>query len=163
MKYLRGLQDSVKQIEQMFTDYEDIGLLIEMSEEEPDDDTIQEIQDDLERFKEEFEELRIQTLLTGEYDKCSAILTIHAGAGGTESCDWASMLYRMYTRWAEKKGYSVEVLDYLEGDVAGIKGVTIEIQGENAYGYLRSEKGVHRLVRISPFNAAGKLRLHPAM
>ena len=140
----------------MFTDYEDIGLLIEMSEEEPDDDTIQEIQDDLERFKEEFEELRIQTLLTGEYDKCSAILTIHAGAGGTESCDWASMLYRMYTRWAEKKGYSVEVLDYLEGDVAGIKGVTIEIQGENAYGYLRSEKGVHRLVRISPFNAAGK-------
>ena len=127
-----------------------------MSEEEPDDDTIQEIQDDLERFKEEFEELRIQTLLTGEYDKCSAILTIHAGAGGTESCDWASMLYRMYTRWAEKKGYSVEVLDYLEGDVAGIKGVTIEIQGENAYGYLRSEKGVHRLVRISPFNAAGK-------
>ena len=156
MKYLRGLQDSVKQIEQMFTDYEDIALLIEMSEEEPDDDTIQEIQEDLERFKEEFEELRIQTLLTGEYDKCSAILTIHAGAGGTESCDWASMLYRMYTRWAEKKGYSVEVLDYLEGDVAGIKGVTIEIQGENAYGYLRSEKGVHRLVRISPFNAAGK-------
>lgn len=156
MKYLRGLQDSVKQIEQMFADYEDIGLLIEMSEEEPDDDTIQEIQEDLERFKEEFEELRIQTLLTGEYDKCSAILTIHAGAGGTESCDWASMLYRMYTRWAEKKGYSVEVLDYLEGDVAGIKGVTIEIQGENAYGYLRSEKGVHRLVRISPFNAAGK-------
>lgn len=156
MKYLRGLQDSVKQIEQMFTDYEDIGLLIEMSEEEPDDDTIQEIQEDLERFKEEFEELRIQTLLTGEYDKCSAILTIHAGAGGTESCDWASMLYRMYTRWAEKKGYSVEVLDYLEGDVAGIKSVTIEIQGENAYGYLRSEKGVHRLVRISPFNAAGK-------
>lgn len=156
MKYLRGLQDSVKQIEQMFTDYEDIGFLIEMSEEEPDDDTIQEIQEDLERFKEEFEELRIQTLLTGEYDKCSAILTIHAGAGGTESCDWASMLYRMYTRWAEKKGYSVEVLDYLEGDVAGIKSVTIEIQGENAYGYLRSEKGVHRLVRISPFNAAGK-------
>ena len=138
----------------MFTDYEDIGLLIEMSEEEPDDDTIQEIQDDLERFKEEFEELRIQTLLTGEYDKCSAILTIHAGAGGTESCDWASMLYRMYTRWAEKKGYSVEVLDYLEGDVAGIKGVTIEIQGENAYGYLRSGKRCAPSVRISPFNIA---------
>ena len=164
MKYLRGLQDSVKQIEQMFTDYEDIGFLIEMSEEEPDDDTIQEIQEDLERFKEEFEELRIQTLLTGEYDKCSAILTIHAGAGGTESCDWVSMLYRMYTRWAEKKGYSVEVLDYLEGDVAGIKSVTIEIQGENAYGYLRSEKGVHRLVRISPFNEQvnDRLRLHLA-
>lgn len=96
------------------------------------------------------------TLLTGEYDRDHAIVTLHAGAGGTESCDWANMLYRMYTRWAEKKGFSVEVLDYLEGDVAGIKGVTFEVRGENAYGYLRSEKGVHRLVRISPFNAAGK-------
>lgn len=140
----------------METDYEDLGLLIEMSEEEPDEDTINEIQEELERFVEEFEELRIQTLLTGEYDKNNAIVSLHAGAGGTESCDWAGMLYRMYTRWAEKKGYTVEVLDYLEGDVAGIKGVTFEVQGENAYGYLRSEKGVHRLVRISPFNAAGK-------
>ena len=156
MKLLRSLQDSVKQIEQMYADYEDLGLLIEMSEEDPDEDTISEIQEDLERFQSEFEELRIQTLLTGEYDKNNAIVSLHAGAGGTESCDWAGMLYRMYTRWAEKKGYTVEVLDYLEGDVAGIKGVTFEVQGENAYGYLRSEKGVHRLVRISPFNAAGK-------
>ena len=146
----------MKQIEQMYEDYEDMGLLIEMSEEDPDEDTISEIQEDLERFRSEFEELRIQTLLTGEYDKNNAIVSLHAGAGGTESCDWAGMLYRMYTRWAEKKGYTVEVLDYLEGDVAGIKGVTFEVQGENAYGYLRSEKGVHRLVRISPFNAAGK-------
>ncbi len=156
MKLLRSLQDAVKKIEQMYADYEDIGLLIEMSEEEPDDETIDEIREELERFKAEFEELRIQTLLTGEYDKNHAIMSIHAGAGGTESCDWASMLYRMYTRWAEKKGFTVEVLDYLEGDVAGIKGVTFEVRGENAYGYLRSEKGVHRLVRISPFNAAGK-------
>lgn len=156
MKLLKSLQDSVKQIEQMYTDYEDIGLLIEMSEEEPDDGTIAEIQEELERFVSEFEELRIQTLLTGEYDKNNAIVSLHAGAGGTESCDWAGMLYRMYTRWAERKGYTLEVLDYLEGDVAGIKGVTFEVQGENAYGYLRSEKGVHRLVRISPFNAAGK-------
>lgn len=156
MKLLRSLQDAVKKIEQMYVDYEDIGLLIEMSEEEPDDETIDEIREELERFKAEFEELRIQTLLTGEYDKNHAIMSIHAGAGGTESCDWASMLYRMYTRWAEKKGFTVEVLDYLEGDVAGIKGVTFEVRGENAYGYLRSEKGVHRLVRISPFNAAGK-------
>lgn len=140
----------------METDYEDLGLLIEMSEEEPDEDTINEIQEELKRFVSEFEELRIQTLLTGEYDKNNAIVSLHAGAGGTESCDWAGMLYRMYTRWAEKKGYTIEVLDYLEGDVAGIKGVTFEVQGENAYGYLRSEKGVHRLVRISPFNAAGK-------
>ena len=156
MKLLRSLQDSVKKIEKMYADYEDIGLLIEMSEEEPDDETIEEIREDLERFQEEFEELRIGTLLTGEYDRNDAIMSIHAGAGGTESCDWASMLYRMYTRWAEKKGFTVEVLNYLEGDVAGIKGVTFEVRGENAYGYLRSEKGVHRLVRISPFNAAGK-------
>ena len=156
MKLLRSIQDSVKKIEKMYADYEDIGLLIEMSEEEPDDETIEEIREDLERFQEEFEELRIGALLTGEYDRNDAIMSIHAGAGGTESCDWASMLYRMYTRWAEKKGFTVEVLDYLEGDVAGIKGVTFEVRGENAYGYLRSEKGVHRLVRISPFNAAGK-------
>ncbi|MCI7628538.1 MAG: peptide chain release factor 2 [Blautia glucerasea] len=156
MKHLRSLQDSVKKIEKLYSDYDDLNLLIEMSEEEPDDDTISEIEEELTRFGEEFEELRIQTLLTGEYDKCNAIVTLHAGAGGTESCDWTGMLYRMYSRWAEKKGFSLEVLDYLEGDVAGIKGVTFEIAGENAYGYLRSEKGVHRLVRISPFNAAGK-------
>ena len=136
--------------------FKDLGLLIEMSQEEQDEETVQEIEEELLRFEGEFEELRIQTLLTGEYDRDHAIVTLHAGAGGTESCDWANMLYRMYTRWAEKKGFSVEVLDYLEGDVAGIKGVTFEVRGENAYGYLRSEKGVHRLVRISPFNAAGK-------
>ena len=99
---------------------------------------------------------RIQTLLSGKYDSSNAIVTLHAGAGGTESCDWAGMLYRMYSRWAEKKGFSVEVLDYLDGDVAGLKAVTFEVAGDNAYGYLKSEKGVHRLVRISPFNAAGK-------
>lgn len=156
MQVLKSLQDSVKQIEQMYADYEDLGLLIEMSQEEQDEETVQEIEEELLRFEGEFEELRIQTLLNGEYDRDHAIVTLHAGAGGTESCDWANMLYRMYTRWAEKKGFSVEVLDYLEGDVAGIKGVTFEVRGENAYGYLRSEKGVHRLVRISPFNAAGK-------
>ena len=156
MKHLRSLQDSVKKIERLYSDYDDLHLLIEMSQEEPDDETISEIEEELTRFEEEFEELRIQTLLTGEYDKCNAIVTLHAGAGGTESCDWTGMLYRMYSRWAEKKGFSLEVLDYLEGDVAGIKGVTFEVAGENAYGYLRSEKGVHRLVRISPFNAAGK-------
>ena len=156
MQLLKSLQDTVKQIEQMFADYEDIGLLIEMSQEESEEETVQEIEEELIRFEEEFEALRIQTLLTGEYDRDNAIVTLHAGAGGTESCDWANMLYRMYSRWAEKKGFSVEVRDYLEGDVAGIKGVTFEVKGENAYGYLRSEKGVHRLVRISPFNAAGK-------
>ena len=156
MKELKGLEDSVKEIEQLCSDYEDMKLLIEMSEEEPDEETSKEIEEELETFETTFEELRISTLLTGPYDKDNAIVTLHAGAGGTESCDWAGMLYRMYTRWAEKKGYDVEELDYLEGDVAGIKGVTFEVKGENAYGYLKSEKGVHRLVRISPFNANGK-------
>ena len=156
MKHLKGLQDCVKQIEKLFADFEDIGLLIEMASEEGDEDTVLEIEEELNNFEEEYETLRIETLLTGEYDNCNAIVTLHAGAGGTEACDWTGMLYRMYLRWAEKKGFSVEVLDMLEGDVAGIKAVTFEVEGENAYGYLQSEKGVHRLVRISPFNAAGK-------
>ena len=117
---------------------------------------IPEIRSELDSFIEKLEEIRIGTLLSGEFDKNNAILKLNAGAGGTESCDWTSMLYRMYTRWAEKKGYSVEVLDYLDGDEAGIKSVTFQVNGENAYGYLKSEKGVHRLVRISPFNAQGK-------
>lgn len=157
MKELRGLQDSVKEIEQLFVSHEDMLLLIEMSAgEEDEQETAEEIEEELQQFEEKFEELRISTLLIGPYDRDNAIVTLHAGAGGTESMDWTGMLYRMYSRWAEKKGYDVEVLDYLEGDVAGIKGVTFEVKGENAYGYLRSEKGVHRLVRISPFNAAGK-------
>jgi len=156
MKQLKDLQGFVEKIEKLCTDYEDVREFIELSAEEGEEDTAEEIQEEVERFEEEFEEIRIRTLLTGPYDKDNAIVTLHAGAGGTESCDWAGMLYRMYVRWAEKKGFTVEELDYLEGDVAGIKGVTFEVKGVNAYGYLRSEKGVHRLVRISPFNAAGK-------
>ena len=157
MKELKGLQDSVKEIEKLFTDYEDMLLLIEMSEgEDEEKEAAEEIEEELGTFEEVFEKLRISTLLIGPYDADNAIVTLHAGAGGTEAMDWTSMLYRMYSRWAEKRGYEVEVLDYLEGDVAGIKGVTFEVKGENAYGYLRSEKGVHRLVRISPFNANGK-------
>ena len=157
MKELKGLQDSVKEIEKLFTDYEDMLLLIEMSEgEDEEQEAAEEIEEELGIFEEVFEKLRISTLLIGPYDADNAIVTLHAGAGGTEAMDWTSMLYRMYSRWAEKRGYEVEVLDYLEGDVAGIKGVTFEVKGENAYGYLRSEKGVHRLVRISPFNPNGK-------
>lgn len=157
MKELKGLQDSVKEIDKLFTDYEDMLLLIEMSEgEDEEQEVAEEIEEELGTFEEVFEKLRISTLLIGPYDADNAIVTLHAGAGGTEAMDWTSMLYRMYSRWAEKRGYEVEVLDYLEGDVAGIKGVTFEVKGENAYGYLRSEKGVHRLVRISPFNANGK-------
>ena len=156
MKELKGLQDIIERAEGLTTQYEDIGLLIEMAYEEDDASMIPEIEQELKTFEDVFEEMRIQTLLSGDYDKDNAIVTLHAGAGGTESCDWASMLYRMYNRWAERKGFSVEVLDYLDGDVAGIKGVTFQVNGENAYGYLKSEKGVHRLVRISPFNAQGK-------
>ena len=117
---------------------------------------IPEIREEMDSFIEKFETLRISTLLSEEYDKCNAILKLNAGAGGTESCDWAGMLYRMYTRWAERKGFTIEELDFLDGDEAGVKSVTFQVNGENAYGYLKSEKGVHRLVRISPFNAAGK-------
>ena len=153
---LKELQDSLEKYNKLETDFSDIELLIEMAEEENDSSLIEEIGEMLDNFKNEFEEYRISLLLSDEFDRHDAVLTLHAGAGGTESCDWTGMLYRMYTRWAEKHGFKVEVLDYLEGDEAGIKSVTIQVNGENAYGYLKSEKGVHRLVRISPFNAAGK-------
>ena len=156
MKELKNLKDTVDQINGLETQYEDIETLIEMGNEEEDESMVEEIRGELDSFAAELETLRIGTLLTGEYDKNDAILKLNAGAGGTESCDWCSMLYRMYTRWAEKKGVSVEVLDYLDGDEAGIKSVTFQVNGENAYGYLKSERGVHRLVRISPFNAQGK-------
>lgn len=156
MKELKQLKDSVEQGNALQTKYEDIETLIEMGYEAEDEDMIPEIREELDSFIEEFETLRISTLLSEEYDKCNAILKLNAGAGGTESCDWASMLYRMYTRWAEKKDFTIEVLDFLDGDEAGIKSITFQVNGENAYGYLKSEKGVHRLVRISPFNAQGK-------
>lgn len=156
MKELKSLKDAIEKANNLSTQMEDIGLLIEMAYEEDDASMIPEISEELQSFEAVFEDMRIQTLLSGEYDKDNAIVTLHAGAGGTESCDWASMLYRMFTRWAERKGFTVDVLDFLDGDVAGIKAVTFQVNGENAYGYLKSEKGVHRLVRISPFNAAGK-------
>lgn len=156
MKELGSLKEDRDTYRQLVSSKEDMETLIEMGYEENDPDLIPEIQEMLDEFEKSFEAIRVKTLLSEEYDSNDAIVTLHAGAGGTESCDWASMLYRMYTRWADKKGFSLEVLDYLDGEEAGIKSVTFEVQGENAYGYLKSEKGVHRLVRISPFNAAGK-------
>ena len=156
MKTLKSLKDDIETYQQLETQYEEIEMLIEMGYEENDPAVIPEIEETMASFQETLDNIRIKTLLSGEYDESNAIVTLHAGAGGTESCDWASMLYRMYTRWADKKGYQVEVLDYLDGDEAGIKSVTFEVSGPKAYGYLKSEKGVHRLVRISPFNAAGK-------
>ena len=156
VKEAKHLKDTVAEFNRLQNQYEEIGLMIEMGYEENDPEIVPEIQEMLDTFQETFENIRIKTLLSGEYDTYDAIVTLHAGAGGTESCDWASMLYRMYTRWADKKGFSIEVLDYLDGDEAGIKSVTFQVNGLNAYGYLKSEKGVHRLVRISPFNAQGK-------
>ena len=156
MREAKGLKDIVNTMDGLSGQYEDILTLIEMGYEDNDPAIIPDIEEELKEFKETFENIRISTLLSGEYDRNNAILKLNAGAGGTESCDWCSMLYRMYTRWAERKGFSLEVIDYLEGDEAGIKSVTFQINGENAYGYLKSEKGVHRLVRISPFNAQGK-------
>ena len=156
MKEVKDLKNIVERADGLSTAYDDIMTLIEMGNEEEDESLIPEVQEEFEEFQREFENLRITTMLTGEHDAENAILTLHAGAGGTESCDWASMLCRMYEKWADKRGFSVKVLDSLDGDEAGLKSVTLEIQGENAYGYLKSEHGVHRLVRISPFNAAGK-------
>lgn len=156
VRELKNLKDILAQYAELKQRYEDIFDLIELATEENDASMIAEIQKEADLFVEEYEELRLDTLLSGEYDKDGAILTLHAGAGGTESCDWASMLSRMYQRWADRKGYTTEILDYLDGEEAGLKSVTIQINGLNAYGHLKSERGVHRLVRISPFNAAGK-------
>ncbi len=156
MRESKSLKDVVETIKGLESQYEDIMTLIAMGYEDNDPAIIPDISEELETFKTTFENIRVSTLLSGEYDRNNAILRLNAGAGGTESCDWCSMLYRMYTRWAERKGFALEVLDYLDGEEAGIKSVTFQINGENAYGYLKSEKGVHRLVRISPFNAQGK-------
>ena len=156
MKELKSYKDDVAVCAQLEEKLSDIETLIAMGDEENDVSLIPEIEEEIKEYEEAFEKIRIKTLLSGEYDKDNAIVSLHAGAGGTESCDWASMLYRMYTRWASDKGFAIEVLDSLDGDEAGIKSITFQVNGENAYGYLKSEKGVHRLVRISPFNAAGK-------
>lgn len=153
---LKSLKDDVSAIDSLDSQFSDIFDYIELGNEENDPEIAAEALEQFETFTSDFETLRIKTLLSGEYDFENAIVTLHSGAGGTEACDWTEMLYRMYTRWAEAHGYSVEMLDLLEGDEAGIKSVTFEVNGENAYGYLKSEMGIHRLVRISPFNANGK-------
>ena len=156
MKQLKSLKDDIETYHNLETQMEDMETMIEMGYEENDPEIVPEIQEMLDEFQASFDSIRVKTLLSGEYDGENAIIKLNAGAGGTEACDWCGMLYRMYSRWAEKKGFALEVLDYLDGDEAGVKSVTFQVNGENAYGYLKSEKGVHRLVRISPFNAAGK-------
>ncbi len=155
-KEAKNLKDTVEECEAMEQAYEDIEVLIAMGNEENDASMIDEVRSELDSLIERLETMRLKTLLTGPYDSNNAILSLNAGAGGTESCDWCGMLYRMYMRWAERKGFTFEELTMVEGDEAGVKSADFQISGENAYGYLKSEQGVHRLVRISPFNAQGK-------
>lgn len=156
MKELKSMKDDVAVIDKIEDLYKEIEDYIELGNEEEDQEIVDTVALLIEEFEESLEKLRMKTLLSGEYDGDNAIVTLHSGAGGVEACDWVQMLYRMYSRWASDEGFEIEELDYLEGDEAGIKSVTFQINGENAYGFLKSEKGIHRLVRISPFNAQGK-------
>ncbi len=156
MKALKDLQKTVEEADGLERQYQDILDLIEMANEDEDASAAEDVRSELDDFESHLEELRLSTLLTGEYDENNAIVSLNAGAGGTESCDWCSMLFRMYSRWADKKGFTLDVMNLVDGDEAGIKSVDFQINGTNAYGFLRSEHGVHRLVRISPFNAQGK-------
>jgi len=153
---IKSFRSKVESFEKLQSDYEDVCTLAELGVEEQDESIVSEAQRLAGDFIESYERLRVATLLSGEYDNSNAIVTLHSGAGGTEACDWVSMLLRMYNRWAEKSGFGFEVLDILSGDEAGVKSVTFQINGDNAYGYMRSEKGVHRLVRISPFDSSGR-------
>ena len=153
---MKQLQNKLEAQKRRESHWEDLLTLCEMGNEEEDGSLVPEVEEGYARLEQDMEEARLSTLLTGEYDNSNAILTIHAGAGGTEAQDWAQMLYRMYTRWAERHGYTYKILDYLDGDEAGLKSASIMIEGENAYGFMRSEAGVHRLVRISPFDASGR-------
>ena len=153
---VKQLQKKVDQFTQMMQDYEDLQVLCELGAEAEDMAIADEIGAGLQKLQAEYETLRLETLFTGEYDSSNAILTLHAGAGGTEAQDWTEMLYRMYTRWAEAHNFQVKLLDILDGDEAGLKSVSFMVIGENAYGFLKSEMGVHRLVRISPFDSSGR-------
>lgn len=156
MQKIKNLQNKIDRFNKINQSLEDIITLIELSIEENDESVIDEINSAVTSFKKNLEDEKLSTLLTGEYDSKNAILTFHAGAGGTEAQDWAEMLYRMYNRWAERHSFKAKVLDYLDGDEAGIKSASILVEGINAYGFLKSEAGVHRLVRISPFDASGR-------
>ena len=147
---------TVQKYEALCSDYDDTTTLIELADEEGDLSLLDEIVEGVDRIITTFEEMRLATLLTGEYDKNNVILTFHAGAGGTEAQDWTQMLHRMYLRWAERHGFKAQTVDFLDGDEAGLKSAVVMIEGENAYGYLKSEKGVHRLVRVSPFDSSGR-------
>lgn len=156
LKKSKGLKNKLERYENLKENYEDTLVMIDMANDENDESMVEELKQSVKEIEKTTESLTLETLLSGPYDKNNAILTLHAGAGGTEAQDWVEMLLRMFTRYAERNDFGVETLDYLAGDEAGVKSVTILISGLNAYGYLKSEKGVHRLVRISPFDASGR-------
>ena len=156
LQRIKGIEHRIKKYEDLKSEYEDVLTLADLGFEEKDERVTGEVGEGFKKLVQRLDAVKIETLLSGTYDRNNAILNIHPGAGGTESQDWTEMLLRMYTRWSERKGYGIKILDYLDGDEAGIKNVTILISGINAYGYLRPEKGVHRLVRISPFDASGR-------
>ncbi len=153
---MKAISSKLDKYKQLMIRCEDLEVLMDMADEENDESLVPEIQNDFASLDRDIEALKLESLLKGPYDSYNAVLSLHAGAGGTEAQDWVSLLYRMYTRYCEKMGYSVKVIDYLDGEEAGIKSVTFEVDGENAYGYLKAEKGVHRLVRISPFDSSGR-------
>ncbi|MGN0531394.1 MAG: peptide chain release factor 2 [Eubacterium sp.] len=156
MQRIGSLKAKINSYESLKNDYDDTMVMIELADEENDESLLDDCTSSVNDIENRIETLTLSTLLNGEFDDNNAILTFHAGAGGTEAQDWAEMLLRMYNRWGERHGYKVSTLDYLDGDVAGIKSATILIEGENAYGYLRGEMGIHRLVRISPFDSSGR-------
>ena len=156
LQRIKGLKSKIEKYNALHEMWEDMTTLVALAIEEDDESVYDEIKSGVKELRENLENMKLETLLSGKYDACNAILTLHAGAGGTEAQDWCEMLFRMYTRWAERRGFKTETLDFLDGEEAGIKSVTFQIEGLNAYGYAKCEKGVHRLVRISPFDSSGR-------
>ena len=156
MQKIKGLRDKIARYCELKSLWDDLKTLVELAIEEDDESVLDEVKTNYKKLTSDLENMKLETLLSGKYDKNNAIITLHAGAGGTEAQDWCEMLYRMYTHWAERRGYSVETLDFLDGEEAGLKCITFLVEGLNAYGYAKCEKGVHRLVRISPFDSAAR-------
>lgn len=156
MQIIKGLRDKIARYRELKSLWDDLKTLVELAIEEDDESVLDEVKTNYKKLTSDLENMKLETLLSGKYDKNNAIITLHAGAGGTEAQDWCEMLYRMYTHWAERRGYSVETLDFLDGEEAGLKSITFLVEGLNAYGYAKCEKGVHRLVRISPFDSAAR-------
>lgn len=156
LQKIKSLKDKVQSFEDIYSKWEDLTTLVELGMEEQDESVLGEVKSGYKELEQSVESMKLDTLLSGKYDRLNAIITLHSGAGGTEAQDWCEMLYRMYNMWADRRGFKTEVIDYLDGEEAGIKSVTFSISGLNAYGYMQSEKGVHRLVRISPFDSAAR-------